>query len=404
MSIMAEEKNKDDFTVNNLVILGNGKWGSRVYDLLTNPKRQGGKEPPYSAKILGPEMNGEKIVLDPDGRAAWSNDARKALSEADVIFAAIPLKNYRDTLNSLKSSINPNAYMINGSKGCEYDPKTKTVYLPYEIIRQELPSERNRNWVASLCGPNIQHELGIEPYMVAAAEIGCWIDPDNFIKDWKQKQKYLDFLSDLFDADKYNVVNTPNLLGVELGAALKNIFAMGSGIIDGYYGIDDVQNTRGTLLAMADYDIEFIYEELSKEKIGWKVKVPPLTLGDLIATSFSKKSRNHQFGRIRGKEFREKGKNAEYKTADQICNEIQQAVEGINTIENIIKLSEAKGWTDKSFEKDRIPIIRAIYEMVHGTSHVEDVLDKLHKLRKPLSRRNAFLYMQDIRKYKNIKQ
>ncbi len=201
-------------------------------------------------------------------------------------------------------------------------------------------------------------------------------------------------MSEFFSVDKYTVVGNPNILGIELSAALKNIFANGAGIIGGYYDTKNAHNTRATLLALADYDIQFIFAEISKEKQGWSVKVPAIAgLGDLIATCTSEKSRNYSFGYERGRDFREKQPGKELKTADEICKEIGQVVESINTLESIMKLSDERDWTKE------LLIVPFIYEMVHGKSHIEEICSRLNGLRERLTKRNELLYLRDMGRY-----
>jgi glycerol-3-phosphate dehydrogenase len=389
---MTEEKDALDFKVKRLAVLGDGKWGGRVYDLLTNPLRHGGRAPPYSAELVGPlkKPSGE-VVLGGDGKAMWGDSRKQALSEADLIFVAIPVKNYRETIRTLSKYINPKAFVINGSKGCEYNPDAKTIYLPHEILRQEL-QETNRPWVASLCGPNIQHE--IDRGRVTCAEAACWIDLENFREDWPIKKRYLEFLSNFFSVDKYVVVGNPSIVGVELSGGLKNLFANPSGSFDGYYDTKNAHNTRSTLLALADYDIEFIFKEISREKVGWEVKVPAISgLGDLIATCSSPKSRNYTFGYERGIDFR-KGDPELYRTAEEICKKIGQVVESINTLESIMQLCEDRGWIDQ------LLIIPFIYKMVHGESDIEEIYSVLDELKPRLTKRNELLFVRDYKRYR----
>ncbi len=98
-----------DFKVEKVAVLGDGKWGSRVYDLLTNPKRHEGKTRSYHASIIGPETDDQgNVVMDAQGKAIWGDASRETLSEADLVFAAIPVKNYRETIQNLKYSFKPN--------------------------------------------------------------------------------------------------------------------------------------------------------------------------------------------------------------------------------------------------------------------------------------------------------
>ncbi|MBW3012941.1 hypothetical protein KY340_01935 [Candidatus Woesearchaeota archaeon] len=391
---MAGKNDALDFRIEKLAVLGDGKWGSQVFDLLTNPDRHGGQKPSYSANLAGPlKKTSGTVILNHEGKAIWGDSDKKILSEADLIFVAIPVKNYRETIRLLSDSINPRAYVVNGSKGCEYDPEARTIRLPHEILRDEL-SEANRPWIASLCGPNIQHE--VERGRATCAEVACWIDKDhkNFNREWRVKTRYLEFLSNLFSVDQYVVVGNPSIVGVELSGALKNIFANPSGIFEGYYNTQDAHNTRATLLGLADYDIEFIFKELSREKMGWEVKVPSISgLADLIATCSSPKSRNYRFGLERGKDFREKAPEF-YRTAEEICEEIGQVVESINTLESIMQLCNNRGWTNQ------LLIIPFIYQMVHGKSNIEEVYNVLDGLASRLTRRNELLFLQDYKKYR----
>ena len=251
-----------------------------------------------------------------EGLRAESN-LEKAVSNRDIILVAIPSHSFRDVLRQTKPFITSQA-VVSLTKGVE----AKTFSFMSDIIQQELPEVP----FGVLSGPNLAKEI------VAGQPAGTVIASDSELVRYAVQQALHSALFRVFGSDDVH--------GVELGGALKNIYAVAMGMAVAH---KVGENTKSMILTRA-------LAEMSRFAV--KLGANPLTflglsgVGDLFATCNSPLSRNYQVGFALGSG----------KTLEQATQELGQTAEGINTIVQVH--ARAK-------ELDvYMPITMALYEVI----------------------------------------
>ena len=253
--------------------------------------------------------------LEQDLRAV--SDLETAVRDRDIILVAIPSHSFRGVLRQIKPFISAQA-VVSLTKGIE----AKTFSFMSDIICEELPEVP----YGVLSGPNLAKEI------VAWQPAGTVIASHSELVRYAVQQALHSALFRVFASDDVN--------GVELGGALKNIYAVAMGMAAAY---NVGENTKSMILTRA-------LAEMSRFAV--KLGANPLTflglsgVGDLFATCSSPLSRNYQVGFALGKG----------KTLEQATEELGQTAEGINTIVQV---------RARSNELDvYMPITCALYEVI----------------------------------------
>lgn len=245
------------------------------------------------------------------------SDVEEAVRDRDIILVAIPSHSFRDVLKQIRPFISSQA-VVSLTKGIE----ANTFSFMSDIIQQELPEVP----FGVLSGPNLAKEI------VAGQPAGTVIASDLELVRYAVQQALHSALFRVFASDDVH--------GVELGGALKNIYAVAMGMAAAY---NVGENTKSMLLTRA-------LAEMSRFAV--KLGANPLTflglsgVGDLFATCNSPLSRNYQIGFALGKG----------KTLEQATKELGQTAEGINTVVQVRARAE---------ELDvYMPITCALYDVI----------------------------------------
>jgi len=243
------------------------------------------------------------FVLEPGLKAV--SDLETAVCNRDIILVAIPSHSFRDVLKQIKPFISSQA-VISLTKGIE----AKTFHFMSDIIREELPQVP----YGVLSGPNLAKEI------MAGQPAGTVIASQSELVRYAVQQALHSALFRVFGSDDVH--------GVELGGALKNIYAVAMGMAAAY---KVGENTKSMILTRALAALTFL--GLSG-------------VGDLFATCNSPLSRNYQVGFALGSG----------KTLEQATRELGQTAEGINTIVQVRSRSEELGVY--------MPITSALYDVI----------------------------------------
>ena len=245
------------------------------------------------------------------------SDVEQAVRDRDIILVAIPSHSFRDVLKQIRPFISSQA-VVSLTKGIE----ANTFCFMSDIIQQELPEVP----FGVLSGPNLAKEI------VAGQPAGTVIASDSELVRYAVQQALHSALFRVFASDDVH--------GVELGGALKNIYAVAMGMAAAY---NVGENTKSMLLTRA-------LAEMSRFAV--QLGANPLTflglsgVGDLFATCNSPLSRNYQIGFALGKG----------KTLEQATKELGQTAEGINTVVQVRARAE---------ELDvYMPITCALYDVI----------------------------------------
>ena len=312
-------------------ILGGGVWGSALAKLLSN----------YNVSIFARD---EKIInsinehkFNPKLKyAVFTKNVNATsnlsdLQKADYLIITLPSQNIREVLN--KYSIEQkNQQIIIASKGIEIETKLFLSDLVKELIKTEN--------INILSGPCFSQEVA-QNLPTAVTLAAC-------------NKIIFDDINNLFKNKNFRLYFSDDLIGCQLGGALKNIYAIGAGIT---VGLNLGENAKSALIARS-------FAEISR--IGKSLKAKPETifglsgLGDLILTCNSLKSRNTNFGHL---------------IASQQQISIEEHLKTQGTTEGYYTVKAVKKIADEN--KITMPIMEAVYNILYNHSSIDDEMIKL---------------------------
>ena len=287
-------------------VIGAGSWGTA---LALNLNKNGHRVTVWSIVESEIEMlkteheHKDKLpgVKLPDDME-FTTDLQAAVSDKDVLVLAVPSPYTRSTSRSMAPYMREGQLIINASKGIE----EKTLMTMSAVIEEELPQAE----VAVLSGPS------------HAEEVGKGL-PTTIVVGAKRKAT-AEYLQNIFMNEVFRVYISPDVLGIELGAALKNVVALAAGIADGLgYG----DNAKAALITRGIMEIGRLGVAM-----GGKLETfCGLTgIGDLIVTCASMHSRNRRAGILIGQGY----------TMEQAMDEVKMVVEGVYSAKAAIGLAK----------------------------------------------------------------
>ena len=257
-------------------------------------------------------------------------DLNEAIDNVDYLVLSVPSHVVRNICKELNDKLNSNTIIINIAKGIE----NETYLRLSEVIEEEL-----ENPVVILSGPSHAEEVAFDiPTSVVVAS-----------KNIKAAEE----IQELFMSENFRVYKSQDVIGIEIGGAIKNVIALAAGICDGIgYG----DNTKAALISRGMTEIVRI-----GTKLGGNLQTFfGLTgIGDLVVTCASRHSRNRKAGYLIGK-----GVNI-----DDVIDEVGMVVEGIKATKVFFDLKE-----NLNIE---MPIIDAIYKVVFENLEIDSAVKLL---------------------------
>jgi glycerol-3-phosphate dehydrogenase (NAD(P)+) len=242
----------------------------------------------------------------------------QAAAGADLFVAAIPTAYLREALTALAPHLPPGRPVVSVIKGIEND----TFLRPSDIILEVLGPRD----VAALCGPSHAEEFARR---LPASVVVAGANP-GFLRD----------VQTLFTTDRFRVYTNPDLVGVELAAALKNVVAIAAGICDGLnYG----DNAKAALLTRGIVEISRFGVALGAEEATFAGLAG---IGDLITTCFSRYGRNRRVGERLGQGA----------ALPDVLAEINGVAEGVTTCKSVYDLARKRGID--------MPIVTEVYRVL----------------------------------------
>lgn len=325
----------ENFTPEKVAILGAGSFGSVLANIVAknghavhlwirNEEHLGEIEKERKNERYFPDFNFDTNV-------SFSNQLESVLINAYFIILAVPSHAFRSLLPQIKPFLKKDAIIISTAKGIE----ASTFKLMSEVVREELPVHR----VAVLSGPNIALEIaqGELSGTVVASEDS---DVNSIIQN-------------LFASSSFRVYDNTDIYGVELAGALKNIYAIASGMS---YALGMGYNARSMLLTRS-------LAEMSRFAVSKGAN--PMTflglagVGDLFVTCTSPLSRNFRLGEL----------IAKGKTAEQAITIIGSTVEGYSSVKTVsIEARELDIY---------MPLANALEKILYHEANIIDVVKEL---------------------------
>ncbi len=312
-----------------IAIVPAGAWGTA----LAVPAAEGGRDVRLWRRTPGWTVGWDRghralpgLVLPANVRGC--EDVAEAVSGADLVVLGPASVALREHCRLIRPYLAPRAVIVSVTKGIE----PETHLRMSEVVAQELPEHAGR--IVALSGPNFAHEVasGLPTATVVA-------NPNETVAQFAQ---------DLLMTGRFRVYTNPDITGVELGGALKNIIALGVGISDGL-GMGD--NARAGLITRGLTEMGRLGAALGANLLTFAGLAG---MGDLVLTCTGDSSRNRQAGLAIGR-----GQSAtEFVTGTNLT------VEGIRTTRAAWTLAKGTGVT--------MPITEAIYRILYeGLSPVE---------------------------------
>ena len=313
-------------------VLGGGSFGTAVAAILAengHTARLWVRDPETAAAINANRENPRYLpgaALPPGVTAV--DDLGSALDGATLVFVAVPSKAFTDVLPRVREQITPGTIVVSCTKGIHEDG----FLLMSQLLAREWPQAR----IGVLSGPNLAKEI------VERKFTGTVIASDD--------QQLCARIQEALSCDYFRVYDSADMYGVELGGALKNIYAIATGMAAAL-GVGD--NTRGLLITRS-------LAEMSR--FATHMGGSPMTflglagVGDLIVTCSSSLSRNYRVGYLVGQ-----GNSVEDAVA-----QLGQTAEGVNTVRLVTGKAKELGIY--------MPIAAGLYEILFGGQPLERVI------------------------------
>ncbi|KMY50617.1 NAD(P)H-dependent glycerol-3-phosphate dehydrogenase [Peribacillus loiseleuriae] len=321
-----------------IAVIGAGSWGTALAMVLADNQHQvrlWGHNEVQITEINTHHTNSKYLPnIELPTNIVGYHSLEQAVEDIETIIMAIPTKAIRDVLKDIVPLVKRPMTIVHVSKGIEPDSLLRIS----EMIEEEVPASKLQA-VVVLSGPSHAEEVSLrQPTIVTVSS-----------KNMKAAEK----IQDLFMNQNFRVYTNPDIVGVEIGGALKNIIALAAGITNGLgYG----DNAKAALITRGLAEIS---------RLGTAMGANPLTfsgitgIGDLIVTCTSIHSRNWRAGNMLGK-----GNNLE-----EVLANMGMVVEGVRTTKAAYQLAQKIGVD--------MPITNALYDVLFNEQNVKDSVDSL---------------------------
>lgn len=319
----------------NIGVLGAGSWGTALSMVLSSKNHRVNlwmrSEDQYRDMVRTCRNNKYLPGIDLPANLNYYMDLQAAISNVDAILIAVSSQSVREILGKIKPYLSNKEIIISSSKGLE-----KNTYLTMsQVVDDQLANKR----FAVLSGPSHAEEV-------------CKNMPTTVVVASKNKNT-AELVQDIFITPNFRVYTNPDVMGVELGGALKNVIAFGAGIADGL-GFGD--NARAALITRGIREMSRLGRAMGANEATF---AGLSGIGDLIVTCTSMHSRNRRAGILIGQ-----GKNLE-----ETLKEIGMVVEGITTTKVAYNLAQKHGV--------EMPITEEIYNVLYNNSDPEEAVTNL---------------------------
>lgn len=326
-----------DRNMSSIGILGAGSWGMALAKMLTDNGHDVTVWTFHSDKLKEYRRTRRYPKLDcvlPE-EIAYEEQIAKACKNKDIIMVSVPSVNVRTTVRTAAPYIPSGQIIVSVSKGIELD----TLMTLTEVIEDEMQSAGKRVRTVALSGPTHAEEVvqNLPSTIVSASD-------DRLAAEYVQ---------DVFMNRCMRVYTNPDVKGVELCGAMKNIIALGSGICSGLgYG----DNSRAAIITRGLAEIARLGSAMGccRETFSGLAG-----MGDLIVTAMSSHSRNNRAGFYIGQGY----------SADEAKDMVGMVVEGINALPAILRLAEKYNV--------ELPICMAVNAIVNGGADTRETVNSL---------------------------
>lgn len=306
----------------NLTFLGSGSFGTALAVIFSQYDFNIKMYDRNADVVLGINRDRRNIkylknIIIPE-KVVATDDIYEAVCDSDIIFLSVPSQAIREMSKKIQNKLKPHSIIVCLSKGIELS----TYKRLSEVLEEEFPN----NLIVVLSGPSHAEEVATK-------------QPTALVATSKDMDKAI-FVRDTLSNDVLRIYTNPDIIGVEIGGAMKNIIALAIGVINGMgYG----DNSSAAIITRS-------LNDLIKMGVAMGGRLETffgLTgIGDLIVTCLSNHSRNRRCGLLIGKGMK----------LDEAIKEIGMVVEGVTACKIFYNIAK-----EKNIE---VPIIESIYEVL----------------------------------------
>lgn len=324
-----------------ITILGSGSWGTALAKVVADNQHQvilWGIDALVVDEINQKRTNHNYLPgLKLHENISANSNLSEAVSDCDTLLIALPTKAIRETMEKLRPLLEKRSQaplLIHVTKGLEPSTKMRVSEIITDVLDRDLYKD-----LVVLSGPSHAEEVAREDLTTITAA-------SDSLEASEAVQK-------IFMNQNFRVYTNKDVIGVELGAALKNIIALGAGILHGLgYG----DNAKAALITRGLAEIS---------RLGVAMGADPLTfaglsgVGDLIVTCTSPHSRNWQAGNLLAQGYK----------VEEVNQKVQMVVEGISTCRVAYELAKEYGV--------EMPITQALYQVLYQEADLNEGMKQL---------------------------
>lgn len=320
-----------------VAVLGAGSWGTALSIVLADnghDVRLWTHRSEQAETINRTHKNEKYLDANIPEQINATSDLKEAITGVTAIVIVVPTKAIREVCRQLSEVITQQVTIIHASKGIE----PVTLKRVSQMISEEMNNYSQEDIVV-LSGPSHAEEVAHrQPTTVTVSSL----NEDN-----------AKIAQDIFINEDFRVYTSPDILGIELGGALKNIIALGAGISDGLgYG----DNAKAALITRGLAEIARLGTSLGANPLSF-LGLPGV--GDLIVTCTSVHSRNWRAGNLLGKGHK----------LDEVLDQMGMVVEGVRTVKAAYQFAEE--------QQVEMPITTGIYQILFNDKDPKDVVEQL---------------------------
>ena len=306
----------------NISVLGGGSWGTVLANLASSNKHNVTlwmRDSSVVEEVNKSKRNSKYLPeLKLEGKIHATDDI-SLINNSEMVIFCIPSDSFREVSRMASEYINASVQLVSATKGVEKDK--------FNLMSQILNEYMSNNSVGILSGPNLAEEI-------AAKQLSGTVIAS---KDKVLQKNVLDILG----SDFFRVYENDDPHGVEMGGAIKNIYAIACGVAD---GLDSGGNTVGMIMTRGLGEMSRLAVELGANP---QTFLGLSGVGDLITTSASPLSRNHKFGKYIGEGL----------SVKSATDKIGQTVEGLKTLKAVKVISDERNIN--------MPIVDSLYKIIY---------------------------------------
>ena len=312
----------------NISVLGGGSWGTVLAYLASlngNQVNLWMRDNDLAEEINNTRTNKRYLPNLDLGKNITATSQIEDIKESDLIIFCVPSDAFRDVSLLASSFINENTFLVTATKGVEKDD--------FSLMSKILEEYYSKNLIGILSGPNLAEEIANHHLSGTVIASKHKILRDEVIQN--------------LSTDFFRIYENDDPYGVEMGGALKNIYAIACGIAD---GLSSGENTIGMIMTRGLGEMSRLATDLGANP---QTFLGLAGVGDLITTCASPLSRNHQFGKYIGEGL----------SVEQAKQKIGQTIEGLKTLKVVKNISDKHGV--------EMPIVDSLYKIIYKGTNLD---------------------------------